>query len=527
MQATKPRYRIGTDGSNPRLIAPAAPRPGAAYMRGEQSSFFFGWRPTLRDPRDDVRAAWVNAAARAIDTLHNSGWIAGGVEQAVAMTVGPGLKLNAVPDYEAIGWTSDEASEWARKVERRWEAWSENPVECDLTGRQTIAQMTAAAYRSWFGPGEIVAQLPSYRRAIATTKCKVLLIPANRLVHADNPLINMVQGVRMDATGFPIGYRFRMRGAFGFERDVDVRARDGVGRPQVVHVFDGAAGQVRGITPLAPALLVVRQFDQLANATLSAALIQAIFAATVESSAPTPEILQALQDPGEQGVGGGSIEGLLGAKTEWYDSTKIDLGNAGKVAHMFPGEKLSLLRSEHPNSTYDPFARFLLREIARCIGVTFEQLTGDYTGATYSSVRMATSEIFQIVTYRRKNICGRFLQPIYETWLEEEVDAGRIEFPGGLEGFLDNRSAAASCYWRGPAKPQADDLKFAKSAETLMKIGVLPMEVICAELGLDWEDVQDALKREQDRRRKLGLPDPQFGASPNKTDDEEGENANA
>lgn len=525
--ATKPRYRIGTDGSNLRLVSPAAPRPGAAYMRGEASPFFFGWRPTLRDPRDDVRAGWANATARAIDALHNSGWLAGAVDQSVAMTVGPGLRLNSCPDYEALGWTSEQASIWARGVERRWEAWADNPVECDLVGRMTIGQMTAAAMRTWFGAGEIVAQLPWYRRSIATTKSKVRLLPPNRLVQA-NDGANLVQGVRLDGTGFPIAYRFRLPGQHGFEQDMEIRARDGVGRPQVVHVFDGGPGQVRGITPLAPALLVVRQFDQLANATLSAALIQAIFAATVESGAPTPEVLNALRDDSEQGVGGGSIDGLLGAKAEWYDNTKIDLGNAGKVAHLFPGEKLNLLRSEHPNSTYEPFARFLLREIARCIGVTFEQLTGDYTGATYSSVRMATSEVWQIVQYRRKNICGRFLQPVFEMWMEEEIDAGRIEFPGGLEGFLDNRSAAAACYWRGPAKPQADDLKFAKAAETLMKVGVLPMEVICAELGLDWEDVQDQLKREHDRRQKLGLPEPQFGtAAPATSDEDETEKAPA
>lgn len=493
-----------------RSLASAAPaKPTAQYMRGERSPFFFGWHPALRDPRDDVRAAWTNAAARAIDALHNSGWLSGGIDQAVAMTVGIGLRLNSAPDYDEIGWTNDEANEWARNVERRWIAWAKQPIECDLTGRMSIGQMTAAGYRSWFAAGEIVAQLPVINRPFATTRSKVHLIPANRLAQTNEPP-NMVQGVRMDASGFPIAYRFRMTNGLGLDQDVDVRARDGAGRPQVVHVFDGAAGQVRGITPLAPALLVTRQFDQLANATLTASLIQAIFAATVESDAPSSDVMNALRSESEQGVGG-SLEGLLGAKAEWYDNTKIDLGQFGKVAHMFPGEKLNFNRSEHPNSTYEPFAKFLLREIARCIGITFEQLTGDYTGATYSSVRMATSEVWQIVQYRRENIIARFLQPVYEMWLEEEIDAGRIEFPGGLEGFLDKRAAACGANWRGGAKPQADDLKFAKSAETLMKVGVLPMEVICADIGLDWEDVQDQLQREKQRREKLGLPEPQFG----------------
>jgi lambda family phage portal protein len=324
---------------------------------------------------------------------------------------------------------------------------------------------------------------------------------------------NIVQGVRLDATGFPIGYRFRMAIA-GMESEVEVRARDGYGRPQVVHVFDGAPGQVRGITPLAPALLVVRQFDQLANATLTAALVQAIFAATIESAAPTDQVLNALRDDDEQGVGAPSMSGLLTAKADWYESTKIDLGNAGKISHLFPGENLKMNRSEHPNSTYEAFAKFLLREIARCIGITFEQLTGDYSGATYSSVRMATSEVWQIVQYRRKNICGRFLQPIFEAWLEEEIEAARVPFPGGLPAFVQYRAAAARCDWRGPAKPQADDLKTAKAHETWSKLGVLPMEVICAELGLDWEDTLEQLAREKAARERLGLDEPNVKPDP-------------
>ena len=51
---------------------------------------------------------------------------------------------------------------------------------------------------------------------------------------------------------------------------------------------------------MAPAIQVVRQYDQLANATLTAALIQAIFAATIESDAPTEQLLSALQDEEEQ-----------------------------------------------------------------------------------------------------------------------------------------------------------------------------------------------------------------------------------
>lgn len=509
--AAKPRVRVRTDGTIIGLVGetlpPTSPQHVARYFMSPASggaSALFAWRPALRDARDDVYEAWVSAAARAIDTLHNSGWIAGAVDQAVASTIGESLRLSARPDRPVLGWTDDEAEAWSDLVERRWIMWSERPIECDAAGKNTIGQLTAQVLRSHYAYGEALALLPSIRRPFATTKTKVQLIPAHKLVQDTEDSIRLFQGVRLDLFGMPISYRIERDRLF--KDKVDIAARDRVGRPQVIHVFEGDVGQTRGITPMAPVLRIVRQFDQLADATLTAALIQAIFAATVESEAPTEQMLQSLQDPGEQGTQGGIMD-LFGAKAAWYQSTKIDLGVVGRIAHMFPGEKLTLNRAEHPNETYEPFAKFLLREIARCLGVTFETLTGDYTGATYSSVRMATAEIWPITLRRRGNICGRFLQAVYEAWLEEEIEAGRIPFPDGLPGFLANRAAACAAEWRGPAKPQADDLKSAKAHETYKRLGVMTDEMICAELGVDYTDVYEQRAREKKLREKLGLPE--------------------
>ncbi|WP_276200584.1 phage portal protein [Chelatococcus sp. XZ-Ab1] len=488
-------------------MPPSSPGMSAQYFRTPTTgsgAALFAWRPALRDARDDVRSAYLEAAARAIDTLHNSGWIAGAVEQSIVSTIGVGLRLSAMPDRKALGWSDEQAEDWIDTVERRWIMWSESPVECDAAGTHTIGQLTAQVLRSHFAYGEALVLLPAIDRPISLTRTKVQIVPPHRLVQDSDDLSRLYQGVRIDDFGLPLAYRIKRDRLIN--DTVDIAARDGAGRPQVIHVFEGAAGQVRGITPLAPVLRVVRQFDQLADATLTAALIQAIFAATIESEAPTEQMLQALQDQDEQGTSG-DIFDFFGAKEAWYRSTKIDLGVVGRIAHLFPGEALKFNRSEHPNDTYEAFAKFLLREIARCLGMTFETLTGDYTGATYSSVRMATAEIWPIILARRANVCGRFLQHVYEAWLEEEIEAGRIEFPGGLMGFLANRPAAVAADWRGPAKPQADDLKAAKAHQTYKELGVVSDEMICADLGVDWEDVYEQRAREMAKRKKLGLPE--------------------
>lgn len=489
------------------------PKPQAGFMRND---FLRGWRPALRETSDDVRTAWATAASRTIDMIQNSGWIAGAVDQSIAYTVGTGLRLACKPDSVALGWTMAEAQQWAQDVERRWEAWSCRPIECDIAGQSTIGKMQAQALRSHFAYGEILATMPYLKRAPGGQYgTKVQMLPPLRLSQDNNPP-TMRQGVIQDRFGFPLAYRIKSPpDSFDPFQYRDIPARDPFGRSLVIHVFDGQPGQARGIPLITPALRVMRQFDQLADATLTATLLQTIFAATVKSPNPTDETLQAFQDLVEQraseagaiGAVPSPFESMLDMRAGWYDKTQIDLGTHGKIAHLAPGDELTFHSSLHPNSNYDTFARFLLREVARCLGITYEDFTGDYTQATYSSVRMATSAMWMITIYRRVNIVAPFLNPIFEAWLEEDIERGWTPFPGGVDGFIANRAAASRAHWRGPAKPQADDAKFAAAVETLRNMGVVSDEWICAELGEDWQDIADQLAREKAYREKLGLRD--------------------
>lgn len=508
--------------------AEARPQARSGFMRDGASPFFSGWTPVLRESRDDVRIAWTKAAARANDLVQNSGFIAGGVDQSVAQVVGTGLRLNAQPDAEALGMTAKAAADLGRTIERRFELWADRPIECDIEGRRTLGQLAAAAYRGWLPTGEIVALLPARARPGGKYLTKVQLLPSTRLAQTSiQP--DLYQGVRIDGDGFPLGYRITTPQRWGGTEEVEIRGRDSAGRPRVVHVFDGLAGQIRGITPMVGALRVARQFDQLADATLTAALIQAILVGTITSDAPTEELMESLRGVAEQRRGSGPFDDFLAARGGWYANTKVDLGRFGKIAHLFTGDKLELHGAQHPNAQYESFAAFLLREIARCLGLTYEDLTGDYRGSTYSSVRMATAAMWMIVLYRRSFIVAPFLQAAYEAWLEEEIDSGAIAFPGGLAGFLANRTAASRARWRGAGRPQADDLKTAKAHQIWKQIGVMSDEMIANELGVDLEDLYEQLERERQMRAERGLPEATYGqpiaSEPDEDDPAKGEDA--
>lgn len=509
--------------------APHARYGGGASLAGQYglgegridqspSSFIFGWRPHLREPFHDVREGWLGAAARAVDAIQNSGFLAGAVEQATGQMIGSGLMLDAKPDLSLFGGSEAAAETWAGEVESKFNAWARSPWECDLGGRFTFGQIQDQAVRQYFATGEIVGTLPAVLRPGNRYAVKVNLLPSMRLVQdtvVRDPA--QVQGVVLGPNYEPMAYVFWASPVLstGEWRQETVPARTGGGRQIVFHIFTGDPGCIRGITPLAPALKVIRQVDQLADGTLTAALLQTIFAATVQSDAPTVETMRALQGIGEQddnpdleGAPPGSFQNLLANRYDWYRQTRIDLGTFGKIAHMFPGEELKFNTTQLPNQNYEAFHRALLREIARDLCVSYEAMSGDYSFATYSASRQAAADLWPLNLKRRAFYPARLCGAVYEAWLEEAIEIGDVAFPGGVENFRANRSMAVNANWRGPPPPIADDLKTAKANQILRAEGLVSRSQLSAQMGFDFAEVQKERAREDAEDARLGLAGP-------------------
>lgn len=494
-----------------------SPRVGASYMRGGRGVVFDRWKVARRDPQTEIANAWDAASSRAFDAIVNSGWLTGAIEQAVANTVGTGLRLKAQPENEMFGMSNDAAQMWARQVENAWNLFASNPMECDITGKQTIGQMQAAAFRSWFATGEILVEFPWRKRSFNAYGTKVRLLQPFRLTRESNSINRLVNGVFLDADGMPISYRLKRKNEMGWEDNVDIPAFDRYGRRRIAHIFDGAPETYRGIGPLVSVLQVVRQFDQLADATLTSAIVQTLFAATITSDAPTEEVLAGMLTPQEtarmQVEGVSPLEAYLDMSAGYYDSATLDTSINGRVGHLMPGDKMEFQSSKHPGPDFGNYAKMLLREFSRALGETYESATGDYSGSTYYTLGKSNDDIFNIRQVRRKNIVAPFCQPIYEGWLEEAIESGRIPFPqgnavSGYQNFLLNRAAACRADWVGSPKPQADSLKAAKANEVKRRLGVVSDQMIAAEDGVDIEDVYVQRARERKLREKYGLPEP-------------------
>ena len=304
---------VGVGGSMSASLDPGLPaRSGGGFMRGGRGVVFSGWRPSLRDHNEVVGESWDVAAARAMDSIINSGWLSGAIEQGVANTIGTGLRLKCRPENDMFGMSDEAAQAFARVVESRFELWGSNPQECDIEGMRTFGQMQAAAFRMWYATGEVLAELPWRRRPWNISGTKLRVMPPHRIARASDPFRRLVNGVFLDMDGMPIGYRACRKDPVLGIAEYNVRARDPYGRPNIIHLFEGMPDTHRGIGPLTPVLQVVKQFDQLADATLTAAILQTMFAATITSETPTEEILDGLLTPAGAGADGG--ERLLGGR---------------------------------------------------------------------------------------------------------------------------------------------------------------------------------------------------------------------
>lgn len=496
---------MAAKASKPRVRVPAGSQPHAAYFQGEQNPFLVSWNPQLREHQQDVQASWEKAAARAISVIQNSGFMAGIVEVASGNVVGPGLRMASRPDLVALGWEQKFATDWARDVENRFRAWASDPNECDAGGKLTFNQMQQAAFASYLANGEVLSLLPMLRRRSATLT-KVAMLPPTRLVQHTSDLDNWVQGVKVDGWGFPVAYRLREKDKTYGWKDRDIPAVDRDGRPNVLHVKDPTIATTRGISPFAPILKVTRQVDQYADATLTSAMIQTIFAATIKTNINGLAAFDGLmtnEDRGSLDVGA-----FATAKGEWYNGAKIDLSQHGRIAQLFPNDELEFTEAKQPGSNYDHFMGWLMREIARGAGVTYENATGDYRGATYSSVRMAGAVEWLTVLRRRENIVVPFCRVVFETWLDEQIERGWVKYPGGYERYREQSAFASRTSWTGPVRPQADEFKTARAYEVRKDMFATTLAEIAEEYGRDWDDDMRQRAAESALALELGQPDP-------------------
>ncbi len=262
---------------------------------------------------------------------------------------------------------------------------------------------------------------------------------------------------------------------------------------EVMHVYRPIRpGQLRGVPWLASVLLRLHDIDQYEDAEMVRKKTAAMFALFVTRGASDPLGKSPLGEDDEVDEDGRAT---------------IDV-EPGSATVLYPGEDIKASEPVDVGQSFEPFLKHQLRAIARGMGLTYEQLTGDLRGVNYSSIRAGLLEFrrwCEMIVHAM--LVHQLCRPVWERWVRTAALAGA--FSGSratdLRAFrkLEREMLAARWIpqgwkWVDPAKEIAAHIDGIRS-------GIESRPDAVAEVGEDFEVVDEqnaAANRNADR---LGL----------------------
>lgn len=479
------------------------------------------WSPTMRSPDQIINHAKPMADARGRDMVQNDGYMAGAATLHKDNIVGHQYRLNAKPNWRVLGLTAEWAEEFQIIVESRFGTVAESE-NCyfDASSRNTFTGLIRMSVGGFVITGEVLGTAEWIREARRPFKTAIQLISPDRLSNANGIADDrfMRRGIRRNSYGKPISYSIR-NGHPSETYDLnsyswkEVSAEKPWGRKMVIHIIEQLLpDQSRGVADMVAALKQMRMTKKFQEVTLQNAVVNASFAAAIESELPSSEVFSTLGANNSNGTIGGMqdyLQSYLGMLGSYLDNSKNIAIDGAKIPHLFPGTKLNMQPVGTPGGVGSSFEESLLRHTAAALGLSYEQFSRDYTKTNYSSARASMNETWKFMQSRKKAVADRFANNIYALWLEEEIASGNIPLPAGKDRswFYEPlvKDALIQCSWIGASRGQVDESKETDAALARIAGGLSTYEIECARLGQDFRDIFEQRAREQKIIDKYGL----------------------
>lgn len=504
--------------------SPAKPAAGGGLEGAERNTReTFNWNPAIISPDQQIARDKDMADARAQDMVQNDGYAFGAVAIHRDSIVGSQYKLNAKPNSLVLGAPDGWAEEFQSIVESRFNMAAESPENWfDARRVNTFTGLVRLAVGGFLMTGEVLGSAEwikstgrgaSGRRPFGTA---IQFISPYRLSNPDmqTDTDRIRKGVEIDEYGAPQAYWFReafpgdytnIDGQWRWKREP---ARFDWGRRRIIHIIEQLLpGQTRGISEMVSALKQMRMTRNFQEVTLQNAIVNATYAAVIESELPTQEVFSQL------GMGQTAFadyfKSYMASMMEYAAAAKNISIDGVKVPHLFPGTKFNLKPAGTPGGVGTDYEESLLRNIAAALGLSYEQFSRDYTKTNYSSARASMAETWKFMESRKKLVADRFASMVYTLWLEEEINDGNVPLPPGKtwRDFYDPmfRDAICNAEWIGASRGQIDEKKETEAAILRIKNGLSTYEAEIARLGGDFRSVFEQRAREENLIKSLDL----------------------
>lgn len=453
--------------------------------------------------------------ARSMDLERNDSYIARGIQTHKDSVVGNLYRLSLKPKYELLGLDETWAEEFQAKVEAWFMAYAESPDNwIDASRHNTFTDMVRLAVASAVVNGESLATAEWIRQSNRPYYTAIQMIDPIRLSNPEgkDDSTFLRKGVLSDRYGAPFLYYIRESmpsDYFANEmwRWKPVQAFKPWGRKMVLHHYEqNRVGQSRGIGRMVSGLKETRMGKKYHDMVLQNAVLNASFAAILESDLPPAEAFESIS--GDSGLHTWAANYLEAVAAYTGESPNMQIDGV-RIPHAYPGTKLKLQNVGQPGGIGTGFEESLNRRVAASFGLSYEEFTGDFTKTNYSSFRAAAGQTYKMLMGAKKKSADAFATDVFRLCFEEALNAGEFDdvLPKNAPNFYDgmNKDYYTNCNWIGASRGQIDELKETEAALKRIAGGLSTYEVECARFGDDYREVFKQKAREEKIKLEMGL----------------------
>jgi lambda family phage portal protein len=433
-----------------------------------------------------IRSGLPQLRARSRDIMRNTWWGARIKRTVKAHAIGYGI----TPVFK----TSNKSLN--RKLSDLWNEWAVNSTQSDAEGQLNINGLFALACDCTVESGETLFRIntvqPTGRRRIPI---EVQLLEPDHLSPDRDGVLSAVaggevvvdQGIEYDRNGKRRAYYIYP----DHPGDIVSGLRRSAMRVEADDIFHlyrkDRIGQGRGVPWVAPVILKGRDIADLEEAVVVKARIEACLTAFVKTN--------------------DSARTLAGsASTDTGTRRRIETLSPGAIIYGESGEEVSAI-TPSSSLSFESVLRSAWLTLAAGSGITYDQLTGDFGQANFSSLKAGKIEFRRdIEQFQWLCLAPMLLNPICSRFIDAAQDMGLA--PRRTNGFY-------RWEWIMPAWEPIDPLKELQADILAVRSGRLTWAQFVAGWGFDPVTQLDEIEqwmRELDRRSIVLDTDPRRAA---------------
>ena len=444
------------------------------YAAAKTNRLVGPWSPGNSNVNDIIGASSSTVRARVRQLVRDFPYFARAVNIIVDYVVGAGIVYQARVQ-DASGKLDRKTNQRIEDVINRW------ADEADISGKLHFYELMRLSKRQDVESGEfLLVKTRSDDRRRFLPFClqayEADWLSSNRLrnVASGN---EVEQGIEFNAaTGRVIAVHLTDPDSWGKTRRIPAE--------NVIHGFDMLRpGQLRGISPLAPAVLVAHSLREYMEAEIDAAKMASKYLALIKTGTPM------------------TFQTGVGAVTDKETNKKIEELENAIIQYLRPGEEVTFAQNPRPGDNFPPFVRLVLCMLAVTAGIPYELLSGNYEDINYSTARTIRNDFSQ----QLRPVCRRhvlqFGQPIVRDVISEAWLFGRLDLPG----FAADPRRYFKSEWQPPGMESLDPQREGKAqSDAVTNLLRSPQEIVRGR-GRELEDVYKEIADANALADELGL----------------------